>query len=90
MFNTKVYNIKEGAEKNIIFRFDKGNGIYYISHGLQKGLNLDTLKKELLNREVTVLYLKPGFASGFSPVEATKYITELRSGDKVIYSELEE
>lgn len=90
VFNTTVFKISEGAEKNIIFKFDQGHGTYYINHGLQKGLKLDTLQEELVNKKVTVLYLKPSFVSGFSPVADTKYITELRTGDKVIYSELED
>lgn len=88
VFNTIVYKISMGSENNIIFKLDQGNGIYYINHGLDKGLNLDSLQKELINQKVTVLYLKSGFAGGFSSVASTKHITELRMGDKVIYSEL--
>ena len=88
VFQTTVYKVSEGPEKNIILKLDQGNGIYYINHGLDKGLNLDSLQKELINKEVTVLYLKPSFVGGFSPVASTKYITELRMGDKIIYSEL--
>ena len=89
VFKTTVDKVSEGAEKNVIIKLDEGKGIYYISHGLQKGLKLETLQEELVNREVTVSYLKSGFASGFSPVAGTKYITELKIGDKVIYSELQ-
>lgn len=86
-FNTMVSRVGEGSEGNVVLRLDR-DGIYYINHGLQKGLNLDTLKKQLINQQVTVLYLKGSFVSGFSPVASTKYITELRKGDQVIYSEL--
>ncbi|MES3017499.1 MAG: hypothetical protein V4721_06970 [Bacteroidota bacterium] len=87
-FNTLVYKVGEGSEGNVILKLDNGTGIYYINHGLQKGLDLDTLKKQLINHKVTVFYLKNSFVSGFSPVASTKYITELRLGEKVIYSEL--
>ena len=88
VFHTTVYRITEGSERNIIFKLDQGEGTYFINHGLDKGLNLDTLQKELINQKVTVLYLKSGFASGFSPVASTKHITELKMGNQVIYSEL--
>lgn len=88
VFNTLVYKVSEGSEKNVILKLDNGSGTYYINHGLRKGLNLETLQKQLVNQKVTVLYLKSSFVSGFSPVADTKYITELRLGDKVIYSEL--
>jgi len=88
VINTTIDKISEGSEDNIILKLNNTSGIFYINHGLQKGLNLDTLQKELQNREVSVLYLKSNFFSGFSPVKGTKYITELKLGDKVIYSEL--
>ena len=88
VFHTTVYKVGEGSEGNIIFKLDQGEGTYFINHGLEKGLNLDTLQKELIYQKVTVLYLKSGFASGFSPVASTKHITELKMGNQVIYSEL--
>ncbi|HEY1061033.1 MAG TPA: hypothetical protein VGE44_05080 [Daejeonella sp.] len=86
--NTTIDKVSQGSEDNIILKLNNTSGIFYINHGLQKGLNLDTLQQELQNREVSVLYLKSNFFSGFSPVKGTKYITELKLGDKVIYSEL--
>lgn len=88
VINTTIDKVSQGSEDNIILKLNNTSGIFYINHGLQKGLNLDTLQKELQNREVSVLYLKSNFFSGFSPVKGTKYITELKLGDKVIYSEL--
>lgn len=86
--NTTIDKVSQGSEDNIILKLNNTSGIFYINHGLQKGLNLDTLKQELQNREVSVLYLKSNFFSGFSPVKGTRYITELKMGDKIIYSEL--
>lgn len=88
VFNTTVNKVSKGSESNVIMTLDKGAGIYLINHGLKKGLNLDTLQKQLVNQHVTVLYLKSNFVSGFSPVAGRKYITELKLGEKVIYSEL--
>ncbi|MDO8992448.1 hypothetical protein [Daejeonella sp.] len=88
VINTTVDRVTEGSGDNVILKLNNTSGVFYINHGLQKGLNLDTLQKELQNREVSVLYLKSNFFSGFSPVKGTKYITELKLGDKVIYSEL--
>ena len=88
VINTTVDRVTEGSGDNVILKLNNTSGVFYINHGLQKGLNLDTLQKELQNREVSVLYLKSNFFSGFSPVKGTKYITELKVGDRVIYSEL--
>lgn len=88
VINTTVDKVNKGSEDNIILKLNSASGIFYINHGLRKGLNLDTLQKELQNREVSILYLKSNFFSDFSPVKGTKYITELKLGDRVIYSEL--
>lgn len=88
VIKTTIDKVSQGSEDNIILKLNNTSGIFYINHGLQKGLNLDTLQQELQNREVSVLYLKSNFFSGLSPVKGTKYITELKLGDKVIYSEL--
>ncbi len=88
VIKTTIDKVSQGSEDNIILKLNNTSGIFYINHGLQKGLNLDTLQQELQNREVSVLYLKSNFFSGLSPVRGTKYITELKLGDKVIYSEL--
>lgn len=87
VFNTMVHMVSKGPENNVILKLDR-EGIYYINHGLRKGLDLETLQKQLINQQVTVLYLKPSFVSGFAPVATAKYITEVRFGEKVIYSEL--
>lgn len=88
VLHTLVDNVRKGAEDNVILKLEKGEGVFYINHGLRQGLNLDSLKRQLINKQATILYLKPSFVSGFSPVANRKYVTEVRLGDRVVYSEL--
>jgi hypothetical protein len=83
-----VSKVTEGPEDNVILKLDNGRGIYFINHGLAKGLSLDSLQRELINREVTVLYLKPGPLAALSPVSDTRHITELSLNGRLIYTEL--
>lgn len=88
-FKTIVTDVKEGGLNNLVVSFYKVDGIYSISQAVEKGLNADTLKKNLISKTVTVSYLKPGFFSHFHPMIDTREITELRVGDEIIYTELQ-
>lgn len=87
--NATVTRVGEGSQNNIIVGLERGDGTYYISHGIDNGVNIDSLRQEVLNKEVTILYLKSSFAAGFSPQANLRYITEVRIGNKIIYSEIE-
>ena len=83
-----VLKVGKGAQGNIIIMLYKGDGTLFINHGLEKGINLDTLKKQILYQPVTISYLKPGRLNGISPIADTRHITELKTGEQLIYSEL--
>jgi hypothetical protein len=83
-----VSKVTEGPEDNVILKLENSRGIYFINHGLARGLSLDTLQKQLVNREVSVLYLKPSPLAALSPVTDIRHITELSMAGQVIYTEL--
>lgn len=83
-----VINVSEGGLKDIVVSLSGVRGIYYISHGKERGLNADSLAKRLLNKRVHLLYAKPGFLSRLSPATDTRQIVELKLADKVIFSDL--
>lgn len=76
-FSDTVTDIYEGGEKDVVFALKNHKGTYYINRGLQNGLHLDSLKKQMLNGMVTVSYCAP-----------TTHINELAYDGRIIYSEL--
>jgi hypothetical protein len=76
------------AGGDIIFNLENSsNNTYYINRGLEKGLVVQTLKSELLNKEVTLSYHKRGW-NIFNYENAAKHVCEVRLGNKVLYSEI--
>ncbi|MBO3117911.1 hypothetical protein J4050_14235 [Winogradskyella sp. DF17] len=51
--NVIITQISEGTSYDIVFR-DNGTDFYYINRGLERGLNLDSLKTKVLNKTVTL------------------------------------
>jgi len=76
----KVTKITEGGVKDIVFH-DDGTDFYYINRGLERGLNLDSLKRKVLNKTVTLHLAK--FMGGIT----SKHISQLALGDEIIFTE---
>lgn len=74
-----VTEILEGSTHDIVFK-DSGTDSYYINRGLEKGLDIEELNKQLLNKKVT-LHL-PKF-----PIGTSEHIAQLSLDNTVVYSE---
>ena len=79
--------ITAGGLKDIAISLERVLGIFYINKGLAKGISVGDLNTKILSKQVTLFYAKPTAISKFSPMTSTNRITELRVGDKVIYTE---
>jgi hypothetical protein len=78
-----VASIQEGSSFDVVFTLHT-NQKFYINRGLENGLNIDTLRKNILLQEVTIKY--PRYASPFG--SAAIHLSKLEHGDKILYSEL--
>ena len=76
-----VDKIYEGGVKDIVFAQNDGE-FYYINRGLEQGYTLEGLRKQLLNKTVT-LQVSNKLAG------PSAHINILRLGDEVIYDENE-
>lgn len=76
----KITKITEGGVKDIVFH-DDGTDFYYINRGLERGLNLDSLKTKVLNKTVTLHLAK--VLSGIT----SEHISQLAIGDEIIFTE---
>ena len=71
-----VTGIYEGGVKDVVFSL-KHHKSYYINRGLENGLHLDSLRKQVMGKRVTISYASP-----------TTHINRFEKGGRVIYSEL--
>ena len=76
----KITKITEGGIKDIVFH-DEGTDFYYINRGLERGLNLDSLKTKVLNKTVTLHLAK--VIGGIT----SKHISQMALGDDIIFTE---
>jgi hypothetical protein len=82
-----VSKVMAGGMKDITISLFRVDGLYYISKGVERGLNVDSLSAMLVNKQVTILYQVPGFFGKLVPQQSPRSINELKLGDKVIFSE---
>ena len=76
----KIVDITEGTSKDIVFH-DNGTDYYYINRGLEKGLNLDSLKTKVLNKTVTLHLAK--VIGGIT----SEHISQLEVNNEILYTE---
>ncbi|MBC8054113.1 MAG: hypothetical protein H7Y13_13690 [Sphingobacteriaceae bacterium] len=86
VFTAIATGVKQGGLNNLVLSFYNTRGVYSIAQADSMGLNSDTLTKNLVNKEVVVSYLKPGFFSHFHPMTNTYEVTQLQVGDVIVYS----
>ncbi|WP_069659219.1 hypothetical protein [Arcticibacter eurypsychrophilus] len=78
-----------GGKGDIIVSIEGVRGIQFISNGIKRGINVDLLKKILINKQVTLYYSKPSFWTKLSPVTDTRRITELKLGQETVFTEFQ-
>jgi hypothetical protein len=76
-----VKSIYEAGDKDVVFQLKDQKNTFYINRGLESGLDLQTLKADLLNKEVLIKY-PDHFSSG--------HISKIEAAGKIIYSELKQ
>jgi len=76
---TKIINVTEGSSYDIVF-LTKNQESFYINRGLERGLNLDSLRGKIINKTVT-LYLVD------LPLGTSKHIAQLTAGKEVLFTE---
>ncbi|WP_299524817.1 hypothetical protein [Winogradskyella sp.] len=82
VIDVKITRITEGSSYDIVFH-DDGTDFYYINRGLERGLNLDSLKTKVLNKTVTLHLAK--VMGGIT----SEHISQMALGDDIIFTEFQ-
>ncbi|WP_452224911.1 hypothetical protein [Lacinutrix chionoecetis] len=77
----KIIKISEGISKDIVLK-DANGDKYYINRGLQRGLNLESLRSKVLNKTVT-LHLPKLLGGRIS----SENIAQIAVGNNIIFTE---
>lgn len=74
-----VNEIVEGSSYDIVFKENSGD-LYYINRGLERGLTMDDLNEQVLNKKVTLHLYKFWFGT-------SEHISQLSVDDQVVFTE---
>lgn len=81
VMDTTIIDISEGSTFDIVFK-NASNDRFYINRGLEQGLNLDSLKQNVLNKTVTLHLAK-------LPIGTSHHIAQLEVNEQVLFTEFE-
>lgn len=79
-----VEDVYEAGEFDIVFSLEGEETVFYINRGVELGLNIDHLRRQLLGRKVTFKY--PDHTSLLLG-NKIKHVSVVRYGSKTIFSE---
>ena len=79
--STKVVKVLEGSSYDIVFRNAHNDG-FYINRGLEQGLNLDSLRNNVLNKTVTLHLAK-------LPIGTSSHISQLEIDGEILFTEFD-
>ncbi|MEQ8471408.1 MAG: hypothetical protein RIC35_09485 [Marinoscillum sp.] len=74
--------------KDLVFEIAGHTGTYYINRGLELEINVDELKEEILNEDVSVYYVKT--SNLIANATNTQHISRIALRNKVLYDEIEQ
>ena len=78
---SRIVEVLEGSSYDIVFRNAHSDG-FYINRGLEQGLNLDSLRSNVLNKTVTLHLAK-------LPVGTSSHISQIEVDGQVLFTEFD-
>jgi hypothetical protein len=82
----KVESVKAGdGPGDILVTFSGDNDYYYINRGLENGIRLEVLSKQLVDKTAKVYYIKHWSLLNFN--SKTRHIARIEVGEQLVYNE---
>lgn len=82
-----VIGIYESGDQDITLQLADNDRLFYINRGLEKGLDLNTLKHQLIGQTATLKY--PSYWTPLDWNSRYRHLSKLESEGVVLYNELE-
>lgn len=82
----KVVKVFEGGTNDVAFRLEGDKTVYYINRGLEYGLVLEELQKDLTGNNVTIRY--PEHWTLLDPNNTIKHLCILEFNGKELFNEI--
>lgn len=78
--------INGSGKRDIVIELQGDEKYYYINRGIERGLSVNSLSRQILNKDIEVMTIK--HFSFFDPFGSTKHIAKISTGGVVVYSEM--
>ncbi|HTF29052.1 MAG TPA: hypothetical protein VK625_09420 [Flavitalea sp.] len=82
-----VSEVYEGGTNDVVFKLQGQHKTFYVNRGLERGLELDKLRTELISKEITIKY--PKYWTPLDPVNTIRHISKVEHKGRIVFSELE-
>ena len=84
--NGTVTEIYEVGQFDVVFKLAETDQRFYINRGLERGLELATLREDYIGKELTFKY--PSYWTPLDWNNTTRHVSKVEYGEKVIFYEL--
>ena len=83
----RVIAIHEGGENDVVFRLENNKTRYYINRGLEYGLVLEDLQRDLIGNDITIRY--PKHWTLLDPSNRIKHMSILEHNGQELFNEID-
>jgi hypothetical protein len=81
-----VTDVYEAGVKDVVLTLHGQKKLYYVNRGLERGLDLTTLKQQLINEEVVIKY--PDYWTPLDINQRSIHISKIEHNGKTVFTEL--
>ena len=82
-----VSEVYEGGTNDVVFKLQDQHQQFYVNRGLERGLELNKLRTELISKEITIKY--PKYWTPLNPFNSSRHISKVEHDGRIVFSELE-
>lgn len=82
-----VSKISVGGVNDVVFKLQGIDKEFYVNRGLERGLDLNKLQTELLEREIVIKYANHW--TPLDPANSIRHVSKLELDGKTIFTELD-
>ena len=83
----KVIDIYEGGVKDVVFKLEGFDQEFYVNRGLERGLELNNLRAQLINKEIVIKY--PKYWTPLDPGNSVRHISKIEHERRTVFTELD-
>lgn len=82
-----VTDLRKGKSDDIVITLEGKRDLFYIDRGIERGINIDSIRNKIYGKSVTLYCAKPSIIMKMGPMVNTIAIYQIKLGNEVIFSD---